>query len=84
MCPPLGSAGPPQPRSTLATLTEIHDFLRLLYARAGTAHCPQCGRVVSQQSAQQIVTSALDELLASIPEVEALAERAVSAKAKRN
>lgn len=48
-----------QPRSTLATTTGIHDFLRLLYARAGTAHCPNCGRELSQQSAQQIVDGIL-------------------------
>jgi len=48
-----------QPRSTLATTTGIHDFLRLLYARAGTAHCPQCGRELSQQSAQEIVEGIL-------------------------
>jgi excinuclease ABC subunit A len=44
-----------QPRSTLATTTGIHDFLRLLYARAGKAHCPNCGRELSQQSTQAVV-----------------------------
>lgn len=48
-----------QPRSTLATTTGIHDHLRLLYARAGTPHCPQCGRVLSQQSPQAIVEGIL-------------------------
>ncbi|EQD45018.1 excinuclease ABC subunit A, partial [mine drainage metagenome] len=43
------------PRSTVGTITEIHDYLRLLYARVGVAHCPQCGRVVSRQTPQQIV-----------------------------
>ena len=43
------------PRSTVATVTEIYDYLRLLYARAGTPHCPQCGRVVARQSVDQIV-----------------------------
>jgi excinuclease ABC subunit A len=43
------------PRSTVGTVTEIYDYLRLLYARIGVAHCPQCGREVSQQSADQIV-----------------------------
>ena len=43
------------PRSTVATVTEIYDYLRVLYARAGTPHCPQCGRVVQAQSAQEIV-----------------------------
>jgi excinuclease ABC subunit A len=51
--------GAVNPRSTLATTTEIHDFLRLLYARAGTAHCPNCGRVLSQQSTQSIVDGIL-------------------------
>ena len=43
------------PRSTVGTVTEIYDYLRLLFARVGTPHCPECGRVISQQSAQQIV-----------------------------
>jgi excinuclease ABC subunit A len=42
------------PRSTVGTVTEIHDYLRLLYARAGTPHCPNCGRPVERQSASQI------------------------------
>src|SRR5262245_60391581 len=51
--------GAMQPRSTLATTTGIHDFLRLLYARAGIPHCPQCGRELSQQSTQAIVAGIL-------------------------
>src|SRR5690606_20982491 len=43
------------PRSPVGTRTERYDYLRLLYARAGVPHCPNCGREVSQQSAQQIV-----------------------------
>src|SRR5512139_3591788 len=43
------------PRSTVGTVTEIYDYLRLLYARAGIPHCPICGREVSKQSAQEIV-----------------------------
>ncbi len=43
------------PRSTVATVTEIHDYLRLLYANAGSPHCPQCGRPLEPQSAQKIV-----------------------------
>lgn len=43
------------PRSTVGTVTEIYDYLRLLYARAGIPHCPVCGREVSRQSAQEIV-----------------------------
>ena len=47
------------PRSTVGTVTEIYDYLRLLYARAGTPHCPTCGRPVSRQSAGQIAESIL-------------------------
>ncbi len=43
------------PRSTVGTVTEIYDYLRLLYARAGIPHCPECGREVARQSAQEIV-----------------------------
>ena len=43
------------PRSTVATVTEIYDYLRVLFARLGTPHCPQCGREVRAQSAQEIV-----------------------------
>ena len=43
------------PRSTVGTVTEIYDYLRVLFARAGTPHCPTCGRPVRAQSAQQIV-----------------------------
>lgn len=43
------------PRSTVGTVTEIYDYLRLLYARAGIPHCPKCGRRVTTQSAQEIV-----------------------------
>ncbi|WP_436936136.1 excinuclease ABC subunit UvrA [Halovenus marina] len=43
------------PRSTVGTVTELHDYLRLLYARVGTPHCPECGREVDEQSAQQMV-----------------------------
>src|SRR5579863_6450139 len=47
------------PRSTVATVTEIYDYLRLLYARAGTPHCPNCGRAVQRQSAGQIADTVL-------------------------
>jgi excinuclease ABC subunit A len=47
--------GPPQPRSTLATLTEIHDHLRLLWARRGVPHCYQCGSPISRQSLTEVV-----------------------------
>ncbi|HEX9029804.1 MAG TPA: excinuclease ABC subunit UvrA, partial [Anaerolineales bacterium] len=43
------------PRSTVGTVTEIYDYMRLLYARAGIPHCPVCGREVAKQSAQEIV-----------------------------
>jgi len=43
------------PRSTVGTVTEIYDYLRLLYARIGHPHCPECGRPITQQSAEQIV-----------------------------
>ncbi len=43
------------PRSIVATTTEIHDYLRLLYANIGTPHCPTCGRPITQQNAEQIV-----------------------------
>jgi excinuclease ABC subunit A len=43
------------PRSTVGTVTEIYDYLRLLYARVGTPHCPQCGRVIDRQSVDQII-----------------------------
>jgi excinuclease ABC subunit A len=48
------------PRSTVGTITEVYDYLRLLYARAGRPHCPVCGEPISRQSPQQIV----DRLLA--------------------
>ena len=47
------------PRSTVGTVTEIYDYLRLLYARIGHQHCPNCGREVSQQTLQQIVDAVL-------------------------
>jgi len=47
------------PRSTVATQTEIYDYLRLLYARAGHPHCPECGRPIQRQTVQQIVDSIL-------------------------
>lgn len=47
------------PRSTVATVTEIYDYLRLLFARIGVPHCPRCGRPISSQSTDQIVDSIL-------------------------
>ena len=51
------------PRSTVGTVTEIYDYLRLLYARIGIPHCPNCGRVIERQSVDQMVDSLL-----SLPE----------------
>ena len=48
------------PRSTVGTITEVYDYLRLLYARAGTPHCPECGDVIARQAPQQIVDRILD------------------------
>jgi len=47
------------PRSIVGTMTEIYDYLRLLFARVGHPHCPQCGREISRQTVQQIVDSVL-------------------------
>ena len=47
------------PRSTVGTVTEIYDYLRLLFARTGTPHCPNCGRVVTRQTVQQMVDAVL-------------------------
>jgi len=51
------------PRSTVGTVTEVYDYLRLLYARIGVPHCPVCGNEVVQQSAQEIV-----DVIASLPQ----------------
>ena len=51
------------PRSTVGTVTEIYDYLRLLWARAGTPHCPKCGKEIKQQTVDQIV-----DQLAALPE----------------
>ena len=48
------------PRSTVGTVTEIHDYLRLLFARIGVPHCPNCGRPVARQTPQQIVDQILE------------------------
>jgi len=48
------------PRSTVGTVTEVYDYLRLLWARVGTPHCPTCGRAVQRQSSTQIVDRVLD------------------------
>jgi excinuclease ABC subunit A len=51
------------PRSTVGTITEVYDYLRLLYARAGKPHCPVCGEAITKQTPQQIV----DQVLAMPP-----------------
>ncbi len=51
------------PRSTVGTVTEVYDYLRLLYARVGHPHCPQCGRPVAKQTVQQIV-----DAISSLPQ----------------
>src|SRR5437016_8478276 len=43
------------PRSTVGTITEVYDYLRVLYARIGQGHCPQCGRPIAAQSREQII-----------------------------
>ncbi len=48
------------PRSTVGTVTEIYDYLRLLFARAGTPHCPKCGRPITQQSIDQMLDRILE------------------------
>lgn len=50
------------PRSTVGTITEIYDYLRLLYARVGHPHCPNCGKEISTQSVDQIIGQLLEEI----------------------
>src|SRR3954468_11031396 len=52
-------AGSHNPRSTVGTVTEIHDYLRLLFARVGTPYCPNCGSLIKKQSAQAIVNEVI-------------------------
>ncbi|MBK4152224.1 excinuclease ABC subunit UvrA [Corynebacterium macginleyi] len=49
------------PRSTVGTITEIYDYLRLLFSRAGTPHCPKCDAVIERQTPQQIVDAVLEQ-----------------------
>ena len=49
------------PRSTVGTITEIYDYLRLLFARIGTPHCPKCGKEISHQTLGQIGDSIIEE-----------------------
>ena len=48
------------PRSTVGTVTELYDYLRLMFARVGTPHCPQCGKEIAQQTVQEIVDQVLN------------------------
>ncbi len=48
------------PRSTVGTITEVYDYLRLLFARAGRPHCPECGEPIARQTPQQIVDRVLE------------------------
>ena len=48
------------PRSTVGTVTEIYDYLRLLFARIGTPHCPECGRVIERQTTDQVADKILE------------------------
>ena len=66
------------PRSTVATVTEIYDYLRLLYARIGVPHCPACGKAVSRRTPQDII----DEIL-KLPEGSRLMILAPIAKGKK-
>ena len=56
------------PRSTVGTTTEIYDYLRLLFARVGVPHCPECGRVIRKQTTDQVT----DEILALAPDAKAI------------
>ncbi len=66
------------PRSTVGTVTEIYDYLRLLYARVGIPHCPICGKVIEQQSVDQIV-----EKIMKLPEGERFMVLAPKVKAQK-
>ena len=68
------------PRSTVGTVTEISDYLRVLFARAGSPFCPRCGRPVTRQTSTQIV----DQILALRPGTKLSAAGAGRAQAKRN
>lgn len=48
------------PRSTVGTVTEIHDYFRLLYARVGKPHCPVCGKLITSQSVDQMVDTIME------------------------
>ena len=52
------------PRSTVGTITEIYDYLRVVYSSIGVPHCPNCGRAITRQSSEQIVQSVFSGELA--------------------
>ena len=66
------------PRSTVGTVTEIYDYLRLLYARVGVTHCPVCGKVISRQTVDQII----DKIM-TLPEGERFLVLAPVVRAKK-
>ncbi|MGM0420207.1 MAG: excinuclease ABC subunit UvrA [Bacillota bacterium] len=79
------------PRSTVGTVTEIYDYLRLLYARIGTPHCPDCGQEISSQTVDEIVDQVLDlpeeskiQILAPVIKGRKGEHRKVLARARRN
>src|SRR3954462_10423730 len=55
------------PRSTVATITEIYDYLRVLYARVGKPHCLECGREIKKHSNEEIIESIVDNVTKSAP-----------------
>ena len=70
------------PRSTVGTITEIHDYLRVLYARVGQGHCPECGRPITAQTREQIIARilALPEGRASWSSPRSSADRRASSR----
>jgi len=71
------------PRSTVGTITEVYDYLRLLFARVGKPHCPNCGRPVARQTPQQIVDRVLELAEGTRFEVLAPVVRASTARSSR-
>ena len=79
------------PRSTVGTVTEIYDYLRLLYARIGTPHCPDCGEEIASQTVDEIVDQVLElpedakiQILAPVVKSRKGEHRKVLARARRN
>lgn len=54
------------PRSTVGTITEIYDYLRVLFARAGTPHCPECGKIIQAASPERITTTLLQKFVGQV------------------